>query len=239
MKWYIARIIIALALAFQFQIFGWLDKPLPVNAATSTADVTVYVRIEYEGVLPPSGFRVTRITDTEVLLEWTPAEGSANTSIRMKINSLPEDINDGYLVYTGNASTFTDTWLHLDYIWSEIYYIAYSENATGGYSESYAWGYTESPYVEEVADNLLNLGSIFQVMSDYIPHIIGFLICVVITAVAFWRRGALLYALAGLSWIAYGAMEFSTNIYLSFILFAFGVCCFIYMALDRDKAVKR
>lgn len=199
MKWHIVRILIAVIIALQFQIFGLLEKADPVLAATSTADVTVYVKMEYFGVLPPSDFTVTRITDTEILLEWTPAEGSANTSIRMKVNSLPEDIEDGYLVYCGNASEFTDEWLDLDVIWSEVYYIAYSENATGGLSESYVWDYTESPYVEDVANNLSSLGN----LSTAVAGLVYLLPLAAISALAFWKENHILFMLAfGLAMIA-------------------------------------
>lgn len=244
MKWQILRIIVIIVLAFQMQIFAWLEGPHQVVAST-TADVLVKATPGWGLVTPPSDFTVTRITDTQVLISWTPAEGAANTSIRMKVNSVPGDRNDGYLVYCGNASTVTDTWLDLDVIWSEVYYAAWSENATGSWSESYVFDYTESPYVEDVAGNLSVLGDTFQGMSltfggisDYIPQLIGLVICLLLTVIAFWHRERLLYVLAGLSWIAYGAMEFSANIYIALILFMLGVYNFIKAALDHGKAVK-
>ena len=244
MKWQIIRVIAVLFLVLGAVIIC-PEKAAPVMAATY-ADVLVKATPDFvAGILPPSDFTVTRITDTEVLIEWTPAEGSANTSIRMKVNSLPEDINDGYIVYSGNASAFTDTWLDLDVIWSEVYYIAYSENATGGLSESYVWDYTESPYVEGISSNLSVIGEAFREMevtfggiNDYIPQIIGLVICLLLTVIAFWHRERLLYVLAGLSWIAYGAMEFSSNIYIALILLLLGVYNFVKAALDHGKAAK-
>ena len=197
MKWQIARILIVIILAFQFQIFGLLEKASPVMAS-NTADVTVYVTIEWGGVLPPSNFRVTRITDTQVLIEWTPAAG-ANTSIRMKIDDLPDDYYDGYLVYSGNASSFTDEWLNLDLMWSKVYYIAYSENATGGLSESYVWGYTESPFVAEVAENLSWLSS----LSTAAMGLVYLLPLAAISVLAFWKENFILFMIAfGLSMVA-------------------------------------
>lgn len=243
MKWQIARIIAVIFLALGIVILC-PEKAEPVMAS-NTADVLVKVTPEWGMVSPPADFTVTRITDTEVLIEWTPPEGTANTSIRMKVNSLPEDKDDGYLVYCGNASTFTDTWLDLDVIWSEVYYVAYSQNATGGWSDEYVWDYTESPYVEGISGNLSALGDTFRDMevtfggiNDYIPQIIGLVICLLLTVIAFWHRERLLYVLAGLSWIAYGAMEFSSNLYIALILFMLGVYNFVKAALDHGKAAK-
>jgi hypothetical protein len=169
---------------------GLLEKATPV-LASNTADVTVLVAIEWGGILPPSNFRVTRITDTQVLLEWTPAVG-ANTSIRMKVDSLPEDFNDGYLVYTGNASSFYDEWLNLDTMWSKVYYIAYSENATGGRSESYIWDYTENPYVAEVAENLSWLSN----LSTAGMGLLYLLPLLIISVLAFWKESFTLFMIA-------------------------------------------
>ena len=142
--------------------------PSPVNAATSQG-VSVAARPNI-GSYPPTGFTVTRITDTQVQVSWTPDPGSANTTIRVKYDAIPESAEDGYLLYCGTGSNVTDTYLNLDVMWSKQYYVAASVSPEGYYSE-YIYEYVENPNVEEIADSIDSLSDVFGLISSAIGSI--------------------------------------------------------------------
>ena len=117
-------------------------QPSSVMAST-TADVLVTATPFTGGPTAPSGFTVTRITDTLIKLDWTPAAGANNTRILAKVDSPPTGLTDGYVVYYGNGVTANDTFTNLDVIGGTVYYAAFTENATGGWSLGWATGETE------------------------------------------------------------------------------------------------
>lgn len=99
----------------------------PVRAETSQ-EVTVTAR----GFIceSPSGLILTYITDTQVDISWVKGEGAENTMVRAAIGRLPENREDGYLIYYGDGTSTTDTGLNLDEIAAPVYYRAWSQSAS-------------------------------------------------------------------------------------------------------------
>jgi hypothetical protein len=118
---------------------------IPIPAfASSSVDISITATPIVAGwVLAPADFTVTRITDTNVKLDWTPDPSAAFTLILAKIGSEPTSPMDGYIVYSGNGSTANDTSLDLNIIGGVVYYTAYSQNASGSYSATASTGYLE------------------------------------------------------------------------------------------------
>lgn len=100
--------------------------------ADTTADVTVTATGYIVGT---PGLTVTWISDTEILLDWVMGANAENVMLRAKIGSELDDREDGYLVYTGNATTFTDTAVNLDEIATYVYYRIWSQNDEGAWEE--------------------------------------------------------------------------------------------------------
>lgn len=114
-----------------------LSIPVAVLADT-TADVTVTAR---GFILESPTLTITWISDTEIKLDWTVDDDTANVTIRAKIGSVPDDRSDGYLVYTGNATTYTDTSLNLDEMATYMYYRIWAQDDEGVWEEEgdYGW----------------------------------------------------------------------------------------------------
>lgn len=90
----------------------------------------------------PEGFTITYVNDNQLDLAWTKGEDAVNTMIRAASGHVPVDRTDGYLVYYGDGTSFSDTALTLAGP-EVIYYRAWSENAVGGWSHLFASGDTE------------------------------------------------------------------------------------------------
>jgi hypothetical protein len=117
-------------LALGLSILLFLIIPSSVyadNSATVTVIATGYVTVG------PGGFVVSYISDWELDLSWTPANGSVGTMVRAAYGHVPTGISDGYLVYNGSAGNFSDTSVSLDGSES-VYYRAWSIYPGGSYS---------------------------------------------------------------------------------------------------------
>lgn len=115
---------------------------LPVFAASS-ADISITATGLLVAPDAPADFTVFYINDYIVGISWTKPEGVVNTMIRAKYGSAPLSRNDGYLVYYGEGNTTNDTAVSLDEVATQVYYRAWTENATGGWSTQYGEGQME------------------------------------------------------------------------------------------------
>jgi hypothetical protein len=86
---------------------------------------------------PPLNFATTAVGDTIVDITWTMGARANTTIIRGSSSSYPLSVTDGYLVYSGNATSTTIDSLNLQT--SIYYYRAWSHNDYG-YSVAYAEG---------------------------------------------------------------------------------------------------
>lgn len=144
------------------------------------ADTTTDITVTATGYVAGSpGLTITWISDQEIQLDWIKGAGSNNTMVRAKIGSLPEDRDDGYLVYYGVGTTFTDTSVNLDEIGTYVYYRAWAE-AEGVYEEEGDSGY---------------IGGIGMVL------IAIFILCGILTFLSLRNNNPLLSLVAALSWI--------------------------------------
>ncbi|MCJ7805208.1 hypothetical protein MUP46_01010 [Patescibacteria group bacterium] len=101
--------------------------PFPALAST-TADVVITVT----GIVvaSPGNFTLTYVSDYELGISWTKPAGAVNTMVRVKYGSLPIDRTDGYQVYYGTDSSFTDS--NADLTSPRVaYYRAWSQRADG------------------------------------------------------------------------------------------------------------
>lgn len=154
--------------------------------AASSEDVTITVT----GIVvdAPGGFIVFYVSDYEVGLAWTKPTGANMTMIRAKYGSYPTSRIDGYQVYYGSGESCSDTAVSLDETAIEIYYIGFSETASGQWSPLYAQGFLEPPAVKIIAFIILALG---------------------VTAIAFWSKRRPLCFLSMASWLGFGFYAFN------------------------------
>lgn len=121
-KWFIALTLLIILLV-----------PIPVLAATSTDITVTAVGWICEA---PGGLTLTYISDYEVGISWTKGEGATNTMVRAKYGSAPTSRTDGYQVYYGDGTSTSDTGVNFDETVSQVYYRAWSQNATGVWEET-------------------------------------------------------------------------------------------------------
>ena len=145
MKWSLLAIVV---------IIAFLLVPLPVQASSAVITVTATGYI----VSPPAGFTVYYISDYEVGLTWTKGADAENTLIRAAVGRLPEDREDGYLVYYGTGTDVTDTGVSLDETAATIYYRAWSQTASGTWEETGVSGFIEGVGMTLLILGLLALG---------------------------------------------------------------------------------
>ena len=132
-----------------------LLAPTPASADTSE-EVTVTAA----GYIceAPGGFTLTYINDHEVQITWTKGEGAANTAIRAKYGSYPEDVDDGYLVYYGDGESCSDTAVSLDETATAVHYRAWSEDEHGIFTAEWAEGTMEGIGMTLIGFVMLALG---------------------------------------------------------------------------------
>lgn len=143
-----------LLIAFAVSVIA-LSGSSAAFAATSQ-DVTVTAQGLVLGA--PTGFTVTRVSDHEVLIEWTKNPVAENTMLRAKYGEPPGDRTDGYLAYYGTGESATDGSVSLDETATEIYYRAWSEDENEVWSEEYAEGFTQGIGMTLIAIVVLTLG---------------------------------------------------------------------------------
>jgi hypothetical protein len=83
-----------------------------------------------------TSFNATILSDTEVYLEWTILDGTANVMVRAKYGSMPMDRTDGYLVYYGSDLSVSDTSMDFNENISIIYYRIWAETSESVWLDS-------------------------------------------------------------------------------------------------------
>lgn len=192
--------------------------PSSVNADTS-AEVTV-TAVGYI-CEAPGGFTLTYVNDHEVGISWTKGEGAANTLIRAKYGSYPEDADDGYLVYYGDGESCSDTAVSLDETATAVHYRAWSEDEHGAVTAEWAEGTMEGIGMTLIGFVILALG---------------------LTVMAFLFKRIPLFFLSGLGWAGFAGWEFtqmsdSSDIHHLFAWLGVGAAllCFLAPAWFREK----
>jgi len=114
-------------------VIGLLLLPVVMEAANPVVTVTVQAWV----VAAPSGFTLTYISDTEIQIDWVNSPAANATMIRAAYGHPPEDRTDGYEVYYGTNTTYTDDAIDLATP-SIVHYRAWAENAGGDWTILYS-----------------------------------------------------------------------------------------------------
>lgn len=97
---------------------------------TDTADINV-TATGYTSTAP-YGLTLTYVSDYEIEAEWSPGYNVTATMIRVAYGRPVEDIDDGYEVYSGNA-TNTTIWLPNVGLVGPIYVRAFGQDGSGSW----------------------------------------------------------------------------------------------------------
>lgn len=130
----------------------------------------------------PTNFTITRTGTNSINITWERGPSATLTVIRGSTDGYPEDVTDGYLVYSGNSTFVEVDGLSLNF--DKYYYRAWSWNEYG-YSEDYAEDWIGGNAMLAIFLGGLALG---------------------ITGLSFWRRALILTMGASLSWLALGIL---------------------------------
>jgi hypothetical protein len=161
--------------------------------------------------LAPTDFTITQVGDTIISLSWTMGIRASTTIIRGSSSGYPSSITDGYLVYSGNATSTTIDGLNLQT--AIYYYRAWSSNEHGnsaGYDEGYA-------------------GATISIMA--------IIFVIALCAFAFWQRDWIRVILA-VCIVIWGAFALAYDVKIAAPLLAIGVVLFIMGIMKVMKAQK-
>jgi hypothetical protein len=178
------------------------------------ADQTAYIEITAVGTdngsLPgPPTLTATLASNTQVDLSWLMGAGATTTLVRAKYGAAPTGIADGYLVYSGNATTATDWISDIQLSDNALWYSAWSYNGAG-YSLTYATDYVEG------GDMAASIG------------MIGIGMCLMtglgINVVAWWREKWWVCPIAFLFWLGLAYYAYTQSTAFDFYRFITWVC---------------
>lgn len=123
---------------------------LPTVLLADSITIEVYAK----GLYGIQDFRVVYITDTRMDLSWMFGIPAVNVMIRAKYGSYPADItsnltapSDGYLVYSGNGTSISDTSMDFNTNPGPLYYKAWGQKADGSWITEALTDWKESVYV--------------------------------------------------------------------------------------------
>ena len=188
----------------------------------TNADITVTATPnpgDYTG--PPLNFTATYVSDNTVALAWDLGVHAENTTIRAKWGGSPGAVDDGYLVFDGAGTSTNDTALSFDVMLGTVYYAAWSENATGGFSASYATAQLENPWM--------------VIIAEYFPTLVLILISGLLCALAYWRDDMWLYITAGIGAMFLGFSVIELNVGIGLVIILFGIYTIIRAMLAWRK----
>lgn len=193
----------------------WLFALTQDITITGTPDVGVP---QATGIWVNRELKLTKISESEVKLDWEPI--TPTVMIRAKYGGYPANTADGYLVYTGTATTTNDTAVSLDETTTNIYYTAWFQDGGGD-------------WLNDTLQN--NIGGIGMTLVAEVL-VIGFLLIL-----TFWRRDVFLYIITGLAMIAFGLGWYddynsSTGFVVSICLMGIGVYSLILGGYNLIKS---
>lgn len=250
MKWAIARFLMALVLAFQFQITMWIwpQQATPAYATQETATVTLTYRV-IVAIGPPSLFTLTDLGFISVGANWTAGDNATYHMMRGSRTSYPTLITEGELVFYDTGTSCNISGVPLDTITMYASLWAFqADNAT--YSPIYVTASIGGEGMEELADSVTSLSSSLNgsfsglnvslntfnsILSDWLPQIIAGVIVLALLIFALWKRESWLYLIAGLAVISYGITYISTDWRIAMLLVILGMGCFGKMFFDYQK----
>jgi len=163
-----------------------------------------------------SPFAITKISDTQVDVDWTIPVGADRVMVRAKYASYPADPGggveptDGYLVYFGNGVAASDTSMNLDESVGKLYYRAWSITPTPGDVWSASFG----------EDNVEGLGMTMLVFA---------LLPLSLTYLMFTTKNRMLGFACAIFWAIFGGLCYQESAatwdlyYMLFFASAFGM----------------
>lgn len=107
---------------------------MPVVADTSVS-IGVFATPMSGGV---TGFTATYIKDGQIDLAWLNGIDTANVMIRMSYGAFPSSRTEGYLVYYGSLTSFSDTSVSTLTV-DDLYYSIWAQKSDGSWIESTNW----------------------------------------------------------------------------------------------------
>lgn len=185
--------------------------------------------------LPPVNLTITQIAPSTVTITWTLGLYSTNTTIRMKDNSAPASLADGYEVYSGNSTSTNVTGM-------SIGMINYNISGWGlnnlGYSTEYS---TTSIGGEGMTDIATQLSNLVSALGDITWPVFEVVLVIGLLFLALWRQKILLYMVSGLvtlfiglSWVS----EYAGVAIAMLFLAAYEMLEGLLMALASDKPAR-
>jgi hypothetical protein len=110
-------------------------------ADSGTAEVTVTVKPYWWGGCDcPTSVSITRVSDYEVSIGWTPGAANAtSTVVRGKFDGAVSNVTDGFDIYQGTGASVTH-WTVAETYGHDIHYSLYSNCTDGNISTCYASG---------------------------------------------------------------------------------------------------
>lgn len=141
-----------------------ISSPYIIVKADTTADVTLYATpIVVGGGI--TNFTIIYVNDQRLDFTWGYSGNVTDIMIRGKYGSYPADItsvnetpSDGYLVYSGNATTASDTSIDFDQNAGIIYYKAWGQNNDGSWVLQAPSGSQEGKIMGLIALGLIAVG---------------------------------------------------------------------------------
>ncbi len=165
------------------------------------ADVTITATPNWTGCGPPISLTLIYVSINEIQVDWTKGNNADKTMVRASYGHVPEDRDDGYLVYYDTGETVSDNSFDWDTNLGKIYFRAWSQNADGEWETTGASGEMEGTPVTLLTTIIIILA---------------------IVALAYWRQDMILYLIAGLAVAIWGLNYIRTSVWLGSVGTAFG-----------------
>lgn len=134
-------------------------------------------------VYPPTSLVLTYINTDTVEVEWVKGLYAYWSMVRAAVGRIPEDREDGYLVYYGTASTVTDTGHGINLDEDTVYYRVWSQNV---------WEVWENTGIYD------SIGGIMAILFALL------LIPIVFTVCFLWKREMWLGIIGVVAWFCVG-----------------------------------
>lgn len=154
-----------------------------------SAGITITLNVNFGGPMPPINFTATVDPNKkDIDLTWDLGPNSTGVVIVRQADTAPTDVNDGQLVYSGSAVSFTDVGAANGDV--QYFYAAYGSkgaevSATSASAYAGGWGMT--------------------LIASYLPLILFLILAVVLTIFYQLKDSNILGFLAAIFWIVDGA----------------------------------
>jgi hypothetical protein len=210
-------------------LFYWIVAALiivqPRNVSAGPVLPISYITVDATPFLGlgMKSFNAQIISDTQVDLAWTTDPSVMNVIVKAKNSTMPISRTDGYEVYQGPLSNFSDTSMNFDLNTGTITYRIWAQNGAGVWLDNEVFTQTmEAPIMQTIAIIIFTLG------------IIG---------MALWQRSNFLWIIAGAVAVAFGSYWISLNQNFFYIIsgvavIAIGLYMFIMVGVNLFQSRK-